>query len=823
MKIRLLVLSMVMILGGSAFAQNTLVKGLVQDSVSHQGEMFASVRIFKQKKMDKPVAMFVTDKNGAFKSQVSNVGEYTIVISSMGRNDVSHNFKLKGESTKDFGILYISDNAKQLKGVAVTAQKPLVKMEVDKMSYSVENDVDSKSSNTLDMLRKVPMVTVDGNDNITVNGSSSFKVYVDGKPNVMLSSNPGQILKNMPASMIKNIEVVTNPGAKYDAEGVGGVLNIVMNKINGQSANMNNLSATIRGQVGNRGYGGSVYGAMQQGKLSMSVNMSVNHNKMKDMDVTSDREQTSASGSSLMNTSNNSENTNDFKMANMSMSYEIDSLRLLSASFGLMGFDNDNDGKGLTSMSGGFYGNGLSYGNSTNSKMNRYSINGSVDYQRSFAGHKDRTLTLSYLISTSPTKNKTLSYFNTDVTTSLLNLTDRYTDAHNNTVEHTFQADYSTPLHKMFILDAGAKYIIRNNTSTSDYYHIINDVRTLDTASSLDYKHTNDILAGYAEMTAKINALSLKGGLRYEHTWQQVKYLAGVGQNFDLNYGNLVPSGSILYKLAETQNIGLAYNMRISRPNITMLSPYVDKSDPTALSYGNTNLDCEKSHNINLVYNFFTMKWMVNLTLRESICDNAIERYSFYDGNGLLNSTYGNIVKNHQTGLNAYINFNASKNTRIMLNGGMSYVDLKSAELGLSNNGWQGNLMAGLQQTLPLNLKLSANVMTSTKTYNLQGYSTGYNIVMGSLSRTFLNDRLSLSVTGVMPLGGSHLDIKSYTKGKDFVNRSCTSIPLSIAMFSASYTIGGRNAAVKKTKHTISNDDMKQEKSQSETIGNMMQ
>ena len=823
MKIRLLVLSMVMILGGSAFAQNTLVKGLVQDSVSHQGEMFASVRIFKQKKMDKPVAMFVTDKNGAFKSQVSNVGEYTIVISSMGRNDVSHNFKLKGESTKDFGILYISDNAKQLKGVAVTAQKPLVKMEVDKMSYSVENDVDSKSSNTLDMLRKVPMVTVDGNDNITVNGSSSFKVYVDGKPNVMLSSNPGQILKNMPASMIKNIEVVTNPGAKYDAEGVGGVLNIVMNKINGQSANMNNLSATIRGQVGNRGYGGSVYGAMQQGKLSMSVNMSVNHNKMKDMDVTSDREQTSASGNSLMNTSNNSENTNDFKMANMSMSYEIDSLRLLSASFGLMGFDNDNDGKGLTSMSGGFYGNGLSYGNSTNSKMNRYSINGSVDYQRSFAGHKDRTLTLSYLISTSPTKNKTLSYFNTDVTTSLLNLTDRYTDAHNNTVEHTFQADYSTPLHKMFILDAGAKYIIRNNTSTSDYYHIINDVRTLDTASSLDYKHTNDILAGYAEMTAKINALSLKGGLRYEHTWQQVKYLAGVGQNFDLNYGNLVPSGSILYKLAETQNIGLAYNMRISRPNITMLSPYVDKSDPTALSYGNTNLDCEKSHNINLVYNFFTMKWMVNLTLRESICDNAIERYSFYDGNGLLNSTYGNIVKNHQTGLNAYINFNASKNTRIMLNGGMSYVDLKSAELGLSNNGWQGNLMAGLQQTLPLNLKLSANVMTSTKTYNLQGYSTGYNIVMGSLSRTFLNDRLSLSVTGVMPLGGSHLDIKSYTKGKDFVNRSCTSIPLSIAMFSASYTIGGRNAAVKKTKHTISNDDMKQEKSQSETIGNMMQ
>lgn len=155
----------------------------------------------------------------------------------------------------------------------------------------------------------------------------------------------------------------------------------------------------------------------------------------------------------------------------------------------------------------------------------------------------------------------------------------------------------------MFILDAGAKYIIRNNTSTSDYYQIMNDVRTLDAASSLDYKHSNDILAGYTEMTAKIKAWSIKGGLRYEHTWQQVKYLAGVGQNFNLNYGNLVlNSGNISYKLAETQNIGLAYNMRISRPNITMLSPYVDKSDPTALKAMVIPILAVKSHIISIWY-----------------------------------------------------------------------------------------------------------------------------------------------------------------------------------------------------------------------------
>ena len=137
-------------------------------------------------------------------------------------------FNIKDNSPIDLGTLYISDNVTQLGNVEVVAQKPLVKMTVDKMSYSVSDDVDAKTNTVLDMLRKVPMVTVDGSDNITVNGSSSFKVFVDGKPSVMMSSNPSQIFKNMPASSVQNIEVVTNPGAKYDAEGVGGVLNLIM-------------------------------------------------------------------------------------------------------------------------------------------------------------------------------------------------------------------------------------------------------------------------------------------------------------------------------------------------------------------------------------------------------------------------------------------------------------------------------------------------------------------------------------------------------------------------------------------------------------------
>ena len=115
----------------------------------------------------------------------------------------------------------------ELQGVEIVKQKALVKSDIDKITYNIEDDPDSKSNSTLEMLRKVPMVTVDGEDKIQVNGSSSFKIYVNSKPNQMMSNNPSEVLKSMPASSIKRIEVITNPGPKYDAEGVGGILNII--------------------------------------------------------------------------------------------------------------------------------------------------------------------------------------------------------------------------------------------------------------------------------------------------------------------------------------------------------------------------------------------------------------------------------------------------------------------------------------------------------------------------------------------------------------------------------------------------------------------
>ena len=120
--------------------------------------------------------------------------------------------------------LYLNEDLPEINIVAV---KPLIKAEADKTTYSIAEDPDSRTYTLLEMLRKVPLVTVDGEDNVKVNGQSSFKIYMNGRPSNMFSNNPKEVLRSIPASMIKKVEVITDPGARYDAEGVSGILNIV--------------------------------------------------------------------------------------------------------------------------------------------------------------------------------------------------------------------------------------------------------------------------------------------------------------------------------------------------------------------------------------------------------------------------------------------------------------------------------------------------------------------------------------------------------------------------------------------------------------------
>ena len=807
----LLVLVMTMVFS-VAMAQKTVVKGVLMDKNLGEGEPFATVRIFKQGETTRPVSMFLTDKDGNFSREVNGKGKFNIIFSSVGKEDLSKSIELSGNGTLNLDTIYIKENVNELSDVAIVAQKPLVKMEVDKMSYSVAEDEDAKSSTVLDMLRKVPMVTVDGQDNISVNGSSSFKVYVDGKPNVMFSSNPSLIFKSMPASAVKNIEVVTNPGARYDAEGASGVLNIVMNRMDTKAMeSMNGYNGTIRVSAGNRSIGGGAFVSGQQGKFSYSGNLMENYSTPGTTDV--EMEQKNGDGSIL--TSAATKVKIPFTMGNVSLGYELDDMSSVNATFSLTSFNMKNDGHTTTSQTGGLYGNGFNYVNDMKMRNKKTSFSGNVDYQRFFNKERTKSFVLTYQLDYSPSKMEQNNRFsNTEM--AVIDLTNRNSVNKEHTTDHTIEADFTTPLGQNNKLSLGSKLMMRRADSDAKYY--LADV--YDERSSMDYLYKNTILAGYSEYTGQWDKLGAKAGLRYEQTWQNVEYRLGQGQNFSTSYGSLVPSASLSYTLAPTSNIGLTYNMRISRPGISYLNPYVNRADPNSLSYGNTDLDVEKSHNISLVYNLYSTKLMLNVNVHHNFTDNAIEQYSFFDGT-LLNTTYGNIVKRHQTGVNVYANWLLAPKTRIMLNGGLNYNDMRSSVLDLKNSGWQGNMMAGLQQTMPWDLKLGAYLITSTKSYTLQGWSSGFNILTANLSKSFFNDKLSVSIQGMLGLSdGGNLKMETYSQGKNFLSHQTIKVPMSGFNVSVSYTFGNTKQKAKQHVSRVQNDYIEQQ-SQGEMLNNV--
>lgn len=824
MKRTLTILSF-MLLACAAYAQSTTVKGFVLDSLTRQGEPAAVISFFRSGEADRPAAFTVTAEDGSFEKVVPGKGSYELHFSNMGRKPRTVLFELNGQEVLDLGEILIEDDVQTLKAGTVTAQKTLVKMEVDKITYKVEDDVDSKTSTVLDMLRKVPMVSVDGQDNITVNGSSSFQVYVDGKPNQMISSNPGQILKMMPASVIKDIEVVTNPGAKYDAEGVGGVLNLTTNlSMTGGKSISEGQYANVTLQGTTRGFGGGIYYSMQKGKLALSING--NASKMYMGGTVSDMEriQKHESGDFITRTVGEADIKMPFYMCNMNMSYEIDSLNLITAGAGWFG----NDMSYVSPFEASFTSPMMNYeyGGSVLTEQTTNSVNANVDYQHTWAGRPERSLVISYRFSGTPSSNDILNRFDPQKTEGIV-MADRRTDGFTNSLSHTAQADFSTPLGSGagHIINVGAKFTARHNLSDQSNFIFDSNDYQFTPEGSLEYDFYNNIGAIYAEYDGKFGQFGIKAGARYEHTWQEVNYPQGNGQNFDLNYGNLVPMASLQYNIGQQQNVGLSYNMRISRPGITYLNPFVDNiSDPTAKTYGNPDLKAEMGHTLSAVYNYFSPEWIVSLTLRQGFTGNGISQYSFYDDEHKLNTTYGNVVSTSTSGLNAFVTWIPGKKTRIILNGGGSWTDIRSEALSQSNSGWTYNLLLGVQQTLPWDLRLSANAIASGRTVTLQGYSSGMLLGTLGLTKSFLDDRLSLSINGVSHLtGGRTMKVESVSQTKDFISRTDTGVPLRQISLSLSFSFGKQdNLKVKKSRTSIQEESQLNSKSMTESLGTVI-
>lgn len=818
---------LIMLLPLSLFAQqaNYNVSGIAVDSISGETLPYVTCALYNDKNPNQVINRFAGNVDGTFNAPLKAPGTYVLIVSCVGQSPMSRTFTINEAQPKaDLGKLRMAPAGEALKELNVVAVRPLIKVDADKITYDAEQDPESKTSTVLDMLRKVPMVTVDGQDNIQLKGSSNFKFFLNGKPTSVFNNNPGLILKSMPANMVKNVEVITQPGAKYDAEGVGGIINIVTMQ---QSASAQGYSATISSQASSRGsYGAGANLMLQSGKFSFSGNFNYMYNKQFPVVTTTERESFMSNAPYARGTQvAKVDNITPMQFGSAQLSYEIDSLNLLTFSFNRR-FGRPNSETEATTENFDATGNKVfAYTQNSTQTQSWGATDYGVDFQHMFK-RKGELLTLSYKLSNTPNNSnyEARNVLNPNYVSKPQAGLIQYSKSDNkaSTNEHTAQLDYTVPLTKTQTFETGVKYILRQNMSDINEEFSIFDFTQpspftpyimADSVSSFDNRL--DIAGTYASYTGNFGKWSLKGGVRYEHTWLQAEF-DNVVRNFSSNYGALVPSALISYRITDMKSMKLGYNKRIQRPSIAFLNPYVDRRDPNYISFGNPELDPENNHSITLGYSSFAAKYNLSAEMSYSFVNNAIEQYSFIESGEVVQQiTYGNIGKKDQVGMNLFGSYRGLPWLNLYSNASLNYVVLASDNLSFENSGFTGRLFVGATFMLPKDFRISTGGGGNLPQITLQGSQSAFYFSYMAISKDFLKKRLNVSLSGVY-LPNSHIVIT--TKGVDaktgnptFNQKTDVHLTKSTELrFNVSYRLGSMNMQTKKLKKTISNDDQKE-------------
>jgi outer membrane receptor protein involved in Fe transport len=492
----------------------------------------------------------------------------------------------------------------------------------------------------------------------------------------------------------------------------------------------------------------------------------------------------------------------------MEGSYEIDTLNLVTFSMQMYGGKYKGWGNSQTRMLNSLHEHTYSYNTINRSENEWSSIGANFDYQRSFK-KKGEYLTFSYRYNGSPDNSEAYTEYE-DIRDYPYDLRNQHFDNDARTDEHTFQLDYTNPISDMHNIDFGAKYIMRNNKSESQYFKEYNGEYQVDKDLTDNFKQTQNILAAYGDYKLKWKKMGAKVGVRYEHTFMDVEYDKMPEKNFNAGFDDIVPSMMFSYQLGQTKTLRATYNMRISRPGIWYLNPFRNTSNPTSISYGNPDLETEKSHSLGLAFSSFSAKFNVNANFNYMFVNNGIQNYSFMN-NGVMESTYGNIGHTQQTSLSLWMNWNPGSKTRLSINASGSYVDLKSDEpfLRQSNSGFNGNLFLNAQQTLPWDLRFSLYGGGSTPYISLQGKGSSYSYYGFSLSRSFLKEkRLSVSIN-TSNLFHKYLTFKNETVTDTFRSWSESKQQQRSYGLNISWRFGELKTQVKRTARSITNDDVK--------------
>lgn len=774
------------------------VSGRVTDG-STQDPMAAATVSVKDRETGSIVTGALTNAEGEFEIPNIPFGEYDLGISFIGYEDAQVEGVTVNEQQTEvsIGTIVLSPSDVTLGEVNVVSERPVIENRSDKIIYNVSSDVASQGTLAIDVLRKVPQVTVDADGNVELQGNSNIRFLINGKESSIFGNNLADALASIPASQIKSIEAITNPGAKYDLQGTGGVINIILqeNRFEGASGNFN-LSAGTRSQTG------SVSLGIKEGNFGVNGYFSGNWRLGTDGAFSATRETfdtLTGQSTSLVQDGLSRFERNGYR-GGAGFEWEItDRLNLA----GTVGYNNFMFGSsGIVDLNNTILDNtgtlisGLSTVRNFTNDRETGALDWNLSMKKTFAkeGHEldvvlnsnngrpvsSYLLTLSDVADAFPSEGSESRNPGTDNTT-------------------TASVDYVHPFTNTTTLEAGLKSTFNNITSSVsvNVYNPVSNTYVFDPLQSYDLGYTLNVYAAYLSVGFRIfDLLDIKPGARYEYSDISIDFPGASVPS----YGTLVPSMLVSYNFAENKSLQLTYSRRIRRPDYGDLNPFINRSDPYNIETGNVLLKPEVGDRIELGYNTgFSKGGNLRITLSQRIDSREIDDLTtFYPVYTIGDSVYRNVSvttnvnigSEYNTGINVFTSVPITP--KFSLRGNFmlfhTYLETADREEPFSTGfRFRGNMNATWQLPSKFVAELFGFFRSGGK--DLQGRQPQFYIYNFALRKMFWNDNASFGLTATNVLQKNIRQVRTITT-ENSVSRNVREIPFRSFGVSFTYKFG---------------------------------
>lgn len=597
------------------------IKGTVLDKDSNQPIEYATVLIADNKTL-KPIKGTTTDANGYF-SLNTTANNFYIEVSFIGYKKGLFNKPSKTDALIDLKTIYLEQDLESLSEVTIIAEKSTTEFRLDKRVFNVGSDLASSGASALEVLNNVPSVNVDIEGKISLRGSQGVQILINGKPSVLASGDGNSALGTITAEMIEKVEVITNPSAKYDAEGTSGILNIILKK--DQKKGLNGSVSLNLGTPDSRSFGLSLNRRTENfnifSQLGLGKRTFPRYSESSTINITNDTQLTNDGYSEMRERFYNFLLGSDFFL-------NKNNVMTLSVNYAFEKEDTPGTNDYLR-----FDGNGNLTDQWQRTELTladnpkwQYEF----QYKKDFENHKDHDLLFSAMGS-SFSKDSESDFIDTVALGTNQQNTKEKNLTNYGRLEYTFKLDYTRPFSDKYTLETGVQYFIQDVFNDYEVQNLINSVWVIDPNLTNVFDYNQNVLGLYGTMSYEGETWGLKAGLRAENTDLKT-VLETTNQGRNQNFTNLFPSLHTSYKISEYLSFQAGYSRRINRPSLWDLNPFVVRRDNFNISTGNPDLDPEFTDSYEITSIIKIGKVSLNLgTYYRYTTDVVEEVFSFQD------------------------------------------------------------------------------------------------------------------------------------------------------------------------------------------------